>query len=639
VRPTTDPTTRVAGERAISLVFFGSGAASLIFEVVWLHRCGIVFGNSVWATSVVLSSFMAGLDLGNAFIAYGGHRIRRFVRTYAALEAVVAISGVATTLLLPALAGVFVPLARQFVEVPWLVNLTRLTMAFAALMVPTTAMGATLPVLVGAVSRSQHAFAHALGRLYGWNTLGAVVGVVGTEVVLIARFGVTGSACIAGLLDLGVAAYALRLSRRADDTGNLDQSPGIEQPSRPFAVWRLSMSTALAGAALMALEVVWFRFLMMFVIPTTLVVSLMLAVVLASIAIGGLATSIWAKRREDALAYLPVVAVVASSMVVASYTTFRFLTQGAQLTEWYWTIWLTSALTLPTALLSGVLFTLLGAAFKREIAMPARAAGWLALSNTAGAMCGPLIAAFVLLPFLGVERSLWVLATLYAVVGVLTLRHALSGARTVRALVFAAAALVAATLLVRFPFGLMQTSYVARAASAYLGDGSKMIATSEEPSETIFLTEKSWMGKPMYHRLVTNGFSMTGTSLKAKRYMRYFVYWPMLLHETPLRRVLLICYGVGITADAIKSLKSVESVDVVEISRDVVAMSDRIYSESAHPLHDPRVRLHLEDGRYYLQTTTARFDLITGEPPPPGTPGTVNLYTREYFQLSRGRRR
>src|SRR5438477_5666568 len=66
-------------------------------------------------------------------------------------------------------------------------------------------------------------------------------------------------------------------------------------------------------------------------------------------------------------------------------------------------------------------------------------------------------------------------------------------------------------------------------------------------------------------------------------------------------------------------------------------MSDAIYAADRHPVHDGRVRVHLEDGRYFLETTTGQFDLITGEAPPPRTPGAVNLYTSEYFQLIRNR--
>src|SRR5205807_9945602 len=148
---------------------------------------------------------------------------------------------------------------------------------------------------------------------------------------------------------------------------------------------------------------------------------------------------------------------------------------------------------------------------------------------------------------------------------------------------------------------------------------------------------QQWMGKPVYDRLVTNGFSMSGTAIPGQRYMRYFVYWPMLLHQAPLARILVICYGVGVTAGAAVDVPSAASIDIVEISRDVAAMSDVIYTPDRDPLHDGRVKLHIDDGRHFLRTTTGRFDLITGEPPPPRTPGAVNIYTREYFELIRDR--
>ncbi len=195
------------------------------------------------------------------------------------------------------------------------------------------------------------------------------------------------------------------------------------------------------------------------------------------------------------------------------------------------------------------------------------------------------------------------------------------------------AGLASVVVLGVFPFGLMAEAYFPRATHTYTMDGSEIVATREGPTQTIFLMQQAWMGEPIYHRLVTDGFSMSGTAIPGKRYMRYFVYWPMLVRQAPLQRVLVICYGVGVTAGAVKDLTSVKSIDVVEISQDVVDMSDLIYSPDEHPLRDPRVRLHFEDGRYFLQVTEERFDLITGEPPPPDTPGTVNLYTREYFQL------
>lgn len=622
--------------RLLSLIFFVSGAAGLDFEIVWLHQSGLVFGSSVRATSIVFSCVMAGLALGAALVGWLGSRIGRLLRAYAALEAVVAVTGVALTYALAGLVGVIAPLGRHLAETSGVTSLVRFVAAFVLLAVPTTAMGATLPVLVVALSRGGYGFGRALGRLYGWNTLGAVIGVVCAEVVLIARFGVVGTAWIAAAMNLGAAAAALWLSPRAVETRLSEESTPLPI-GPPGHVTRLLICAWLAGGALMAFEIIWFRFLSMFVVSSTLTVSLMLAVVLAAIGIGGLAASAWLHRRPHATRYLPAIAFTTALISVESYAAFRFMATGPWAAEWSRILWFAGTLTFGTSALSAVIFTLLGGAIRDRGAADTHAAAWVTLANTTGAMCGPLVAAFVLLPMLGMERAFFTLALVYGAIGVLSLPHSRPRFRTAAGWTLATAALIAVFAIARFPFGLMAQNYFARAAGFYAVDGSRVIATREGPSETIFLMQKQWMGQAVYNRLVTNGFSMSGTHLTGKRYMRFFVYWPMLLHQTPLRRILVVCYGVGVTVGAVTDLKSAESIDVVEISPDVVAMSDIIYAPDARPLRDPRVRLHIEDGRYFLQATDEHFDLITGEPPPPLTPGAVNLYTREYFQLIRNR--
>src|SRR5262245_17088296 len=288
-KPTADAPASARGpnQPVISLLFLFSGAAGLIFQVVWFHRAGLVFGNSIWSTSIVLSSFMAGLALGGALIAWFGRRIMRPLRAYAMLEAAVAVSGVGLTYALPALTRVVPPLTSAFVDSAWAVNLIRLVTAFAVLLVPSTAMGATLPLLAGSLRRREPldppapafrtqapdgGFGRLLGRLYGWNTVGAVIGVLTTELFLIGRVGVAGSAWTAGVLDLGVAGVALWLSRRAGD------SAAPAAPAVP-ATWSSRASALLGcafltGACLTALEVIWFRFLSMFVATSTLAVSM-----------------------------------------------------------------------------------------------------------------------------------------------------------------------------------------------------------------------------------------------------------------------------------------------------------------------------------------------------------------------------
>ncbi len=644
---------------ALPAAFLLSGAAGLIFQMVWFHRCGLVFGSSVASATVVLSGFMGGLAAGNLLASRAGARLRNAVRVYAALEIVVAVSGVLVTYLLPHVSMLLVPIAQRVGDASAVINAARFIIGCVLLAVPATAMGATLPVLVSALWTRYDSFGRVLGRLYGWNTIGAVVGVVLAEVVLIARAGVSGSAWIAAITNLLAAVIAYASGRGlAVPTGAMLESPAtLVEPATAGATPRsrkdartngpspssagrqasgLYLATGIAGATLLALEVIWFRFLSMYVLVTTLAMSLMLGVVLAGIGVGGLLASRWLRMRQPGPQALPLTASVGGVLVVASYAAFQLLTSGTQAGEWYRVLWFATALSFPVSCVSGALFTLMGDAVHQRGALAAQSAGRFTLANTLGAIAGPPIAGYVLLPHLGMERSFIVAAIAYGCVAWLTGlgASATTDAKTPvwrRPRPLAVSALLAS--LVLFPFGAMADRYFPRAAAAYDEDGSTIVATREGPAETLFVMQQRWLGQPVYSRLVTNGFSMSGTAMLGQRYMRAFAYYPMLLHDGPIGRALVVCYGVGVTVGAVTHIPSVSTIDVAEISRDVVAMSDAIYPPDARPLDDPRVRLHVEDGRFFLETTSERFDLITGEPPPPRTPGTVNIYTREYFQL------
>src|SRR3954452_4721653 len=133
---------------SIAAAFCISGAAGLVFEVVWFHRAGLVLGNSALSTSIVLASFMAGIALGNALVGWRGGTVRRFLRTYALLECAVAISGIGLTYLMPAIAPLVIATVHGVVASPWLADAVRAVTALVILAIPATAMGATLPLLV-----------------------------------------------------------------------------------------------------------------------------------------------------------------------------------------------------------------------------------------------------------------------------------------------------------------------------------------------------------------------------------------------------------------------------------------------------------------------------------------------------------
>ncbi len=616
----------------IYLAFFLSGASALLFETLWFRLAGLTFGNSVWASSLVLASFMAGLALGNGLAMRWGPGTARPIRLYALLELAIGASGLGLVLLFPILTPALVPVFRPLLDTPWLLNSLRLGIAFSLMVIPAAAMGATLPLLVKALCAADENFGRVLGRLYGWNTLGAVVGAVSGELLLISLLGLRGTGLFAALLNALAAMVAVYLSRRHEATSQGAAPPQERIAAIDFGRWRLLLAAFLCGATLLALEVVWFRFLQLFVLGTSLTFALMLAVVLLGIAGGGFAASTWLGRDPTAHRFLPHLAVGTSGLTVLTF--IAFAPSAGQ--PWAVGSVLSAAirLMLPVSLLSGCLFTFLGRALKDEVPDETEAAGGLTLANTLGGMVGALLGGLAILPHLGVERSIFSLSLVYAVVALCAGSSPLPlpRERWNRQALWAASASLA-VFLALFPFGLMKNHFIRRTTGTFTADGSELVGVREGVTETVLYFRKDEWGEPLYHRLVTNNFSMSASQTIGRRYMKLYVYWPIALNPDT-RSALLISYGVGSTAKALTDTASLASIDVVDISRTILEMNALVFPDPAsHPLRDPRVRVHIEDGRFFLQTTERRFDLITGEPPPPKHAGIVNLYSREYFAL------
>ncbi len=620
------------------LTFFLSGAAALVFEMLWFHQASLAFGNSIHASSLVLAGFMGGLAIGNGLVSWLGHRIRRKVRLYALLEGAIALSGVALVHLLPELVPFLTPVLRPFVDQPLILNVLRLGAAFALLLLPSIAMGMTLPLLVAALYRHDPRFGRALGLLYGWNTLGAVAGVLVGEILLVRWLGIRGAALAAAGCNAAVLLLALSLARSMDAG-----APEAALPDRPPLSGRdrLLLASAFAfGAILLALEVVWFRLLLLKIHGTSLAFAVMLAAVLIGIALGGLVGASLLSRAPQAARALPAVAALAGFACAGTYALHAVLLDsqpGAVFTRKGVAL-LALPLSLPVCLLSGVLFTLLGEALHARGGSETRSAGLLTLANTAGAMIGPLIGGFLLLPAVGVERAIAWLAAAYGVVALALVLGGMRPRGRAAGLATSAAGVLFVAALVGFPRGYMEEHYLADTIQRFSHyQDSQVAAVQEGLTETSIVIRNDLFGGTLDYRLVTNAHSMSGTDTGSRRYMKLFVYWPVAVHPDP-RSALLISYGLGNTAKALTDTRSLERIDVVDISRDILRLSDVIYPDPRdHPLRDPRVRVHVEDGRFFLQTRSDRYDVITGEPPPPKAAGVVNLYTREYFALLRER--
>jgi spermidine synthase len=624
----------------VSGILFLSGASALLFETLWLRLSGLTFGNSVWSAALILSSFMAGLALGSALAASSTLPRLRPLQIYAGLEIIVAFSGCTLVFGLPLLGEWLRPIFQALWNFQQSLNPLRFSISFLILLIPTTAMGLTLPVLLEDPVLKAREFGRTIGVLYGFNTLGAVCGALVGELFLVRAFGLFGTGLTAAGLSCVAALIAASLS--------ILESPA-EKFGAPFKLrlslgtrppWRLLFLSMGTGAIFLSLEVIWFRFMRLYVASTSIAFCIMLAVVLAGIGLGGIASSVL-QRRLASRNLIQILLPVAAIAVLLSYLFFPVPSPqketGAFHIEWWQQIAeLSAVLMFPVSFLSGILLPAILTCVQHQVSSRMNATGLTILWNTTGATVGPLLAAFVFLPSLGFQSSLILGAGGYAALTVLAIQRETWSQR--RPLGIAVLMLVALFMLLVavFPFSREETHF-ANARRPYEADGSHLTKRIEGTADTFQLLRRDLFGQPYYYRLVTNAYSMSGTLPRTQCYMRLFAYLPLALRPES-EDALLICYGVGVTADALTRDAHLKHIDAVDISKEVFDLASSYPGpDYKNPLSDPRVTTFVQDGRFFLQACPRRYDIITGEPPPLKVAGTVNLYTEQFFSLMNGR--
>jgi spermidine synthase len=629
-------------------ILFLSGIGAVIFETLWLRLSGLAFGNSIWAAALILSSFMGGLALGNAIAA--SSRIRRWrpLHLYALLEVLVALLGCTIVFGLPALGELMRPVWQTLWNYqPTLLGL-RFIVSFLILLMPTTAMGLTLPVLIEDPMLRQTDFGRAIGFLYGSNTLGAVLGAVLGEAYLLGAFGLRGTGLAAGLASCIAAGIALVVARYAGGTAELIPAKTIPLrlgvSYRP--PWRLLVVSFGAGFILLALEVIWFRFLRLYVASSPTAFAIMLAVVLAGIGFGGVAAGSINRRSSWLHQFLPGLLLLGAIAVLLSYLFFpgdaiRTPAGAFSLASWWQIAILCVALMFPASFVSGILFPTIAALVQANAENRMNSTGITTLFNTTGAAAGPLVVSFVLLPAIGYQWSLLICAAGYVLLGILISESSSWSIRRPIGVATIAFCGIAILLLAILPYRRAE-SHFEHASRPYETDEhgevlAHVVKRIEGTSDTLQLVRRDLFGEPYYYRLLTNAFSMSATTPRSQRYMRLFAYLPLALRSES-EDVLLICYGCGVTADAFLHGPNVKRMDVVDISKEVFQLAD-FYSgiNYSNPLRDPRVNTFIQDGRFFLQASPRQYDIISGEPPPPKVAGSVNLYTEEFFSLMKSR--
>ena len=532
-------------------------------------------------------------------------------------------------------------------------------MALVVLLVPTILMGATLPIVVAAVTRDDPAIGARTGLLYGINTLGAVAGVFATAFVLFPALGLWRSNVFGALLDIavGVAALVL-LGRAASETSasaaaaTPDTAPRATHALDPRdvpPVGVLLVAYALVGFTALVYEVCWTRALALVLGSSIYAFSAMLGAFLVGIALGSLAVRGLVDRSRNPMALL-VAGLVALGIASLAVTLALPLLPDAFLGLMRRTgpigtrlvllqVALCVVVQLPATLVLGALFPLLTRLVAAAGTAAGAAVGRVYFANTVGCAAGAFLAGFVLVPTLGLRDTLALAAAINLLSAALVLvgQRTLGGAARAAAVVPVAAA--AALLVVPLPFdasALTRGSY--RGPELVLDFGIEDVALDGVPRNEVLFYRDGMNSTVSVHQddgvreLRVNGKAdaSTGGDMSTQILLGQL---PLLFGPRP-ERVAVIGYASGVTAGSV-ARHPVERIDVIEIEPAILAAERFFQDANGRPLDDPRVHAVLDDGRAHLAANPGAYDVIISEPSNPWMSGVSNLFTREFFHIAR----
>jgi spermidine synthase len=637
----------------ISLCFVLSGATGLIYEVLWARMLGLVFGATTLAISTVLAAFMGGLALGSALAARFASRIEKPIGTYGLMEIGIAVYALLVPLLFRWIDQVYVAVWQHFQPGFFAFSLWRFALSSLVLLVPTTLMGATLPVLAAAGDKT-----NSVARLYAFNLAGAIIGTLAAGFVLLPVFGVRMTIIIAATMNVIVGVVAILLQRQLKARTPLDPAPvNLENPVNPVSNFWYFAALA-SGFVTISTQVSWTRILTMIIGSSTYAFSIVVALFLIGLAAGAW----WIARRDRSevlrRTILKVEVLTTISLLLSFFVLNKLpavlVTLGLHFKPSSWLgllalqILCATLLILVPAVLMGMVMPLVlvwaGADRTKAVSRVGRSYA----VNTVGAIAGAFITGFVLIPKTSTRFTLLLTTVCCLVVATVAYQpdDSVRDPALKRSLAIGATVILA---LLLFPIA-PQMNRVDLSIGAYdslvrvLAQTREGTTNQNEQAAQVheLLMYEEGPTATVSVRKDQNTVSMAINGRTNASDSEFDMPTQVMLGQIPLliapriNSGLIIGYATGVTVGSMLQ-SPVQSVTCVELEPATVAGS-RFFDHINHrPLDDPRASLIIDDARAFLKVTPNRYDMIVSEPSHPWVPGVANLFTQEFFELTRAR--
>ncbi|MCE2400970.1 fused MFS/spermidine synthase [Candidatus Poribacteria bacterium] len=649
------------------LIFILSGASALIYEVIWMRQLTLVFGSTVFATSTVLTAFMAGLALGSF---YFGRKIDEGrmspLKLYALLEVGIGGFCIIWPLLLTVLTGLYVLIYRNITSEFYTLSLIRFVLTFGILLIPSTLMGGTLPVLTRFFVKRLEQLGTNIGILYALNTFGAVIGTVAAGFFLIQALGITWTLRVGIAINLGVALVALVLARHAhkietdENEESIEQTesvageqeaavPEVVKQERQLVLWAIGIS----GFCALAYEVLWTRILVFFLGSTTYAFATMLAAFLFGIALGSIVLARWVDKIKQPVTIFGIVQLGIGLFAIALMPAFERLygmTYALQSTfgsSRFWAFFSCFVvMSLPTFLM-GASFPLVTKIYTGNARQLGRSIGNVYAINTVGSILGAFCAGFLLIPLLGIRPSIVLTVALNTGIGCLLVLKGLrtskdaeigetesgSGAKSIFQGMGIAVPILNIGLAVILLLTLSQPLFKKSTIYKTQRPGDEVVDYKEEVDATV-TTLKDDEG---IYRLYVDANQAADASRWDSPSHRVIAHLPLLLHPNP-KRALVVGFGMGLTSHSIT--QHGVQVDAIELSKGVISAAQEHFKHVNGNIFENRLfNYKINDGRNHILMTQTKYEqtkydmISTGIIHPLVSAGSSNIYTEDFYKL------
>ena len=659
----------------IYLMFFLSGAAALIYQVVWVRSLTLIFGGSHLAVTTVLSIFMAGLAIGGYAIGRYVDNVKKPLRLYGMLELGIALSAILFVGLMNIYPSIYIPLARGRDDSPLYLSIIRILFSILALIVPTTLMGGTLPVLSRFLSHHAQSLRNHLSFLYGFNTLGAVLGATAAGFFLLRLYSISTTLSIAIVTNTGIGLISLLLQDKAAGVLPPEVSGSPAMPASPKQEFSFQKKTGLpipyklvlwgigvSGFCALGYEVLWSRILTIVVGASVYGFTIMLVAFLAGIALGseayGLFPKIFKIRDKGpgrAIFWFGIVQVIigGTALLVTVYIRdlpaniaglqnfFLKISPGFFSAKLWADFVLAFSYMFVPAFFMGLAFPLAGRVHAEHKKLVGSAVGEVLAYNTVGAILGAAVSGFAMIYLFGIERSLQMFIVINVGFGLFVICSAMN---VKLATIGVSALTTAALLFLAFnhqALRMWDVSYFAIYRSNHPEDfrTREMIREAISNTDILYYAEgveaivSSIRIKGGDQSFITNGRVEASSHLPDLQCQFTLGHLPMLLNKDP-KRVLVVGTGSGMTLGATSVHPGVEQITLAEIEPKVIGVARTFEAYNHRVLDNPKLRIVFNDGRNFLMTTREKFDVITADPIHPWFRGAGYLYSTEYFKLA-----